>query len=100
MPDVVGLRDTAVTLSLSVSNIPLTLGPVWVTWSTSYPVMAITDPLNLATSSGGRGTGRFLVQYTCRVIVQNWLLLLFRGENYNSIFTNIFKHYQNIFQNN
>ena len=73
MPDVVGLRETAVTLSLSVSNIQLTLGPVWVTWSTSYPVMAITDPLNLATSSGGRGTGRFLVQYTCRVIVSTEL---------------------------
>ena len=84
MPDVVGLRDTAVTLLVGIIvSMQLTLGPVWVTWSTSYPVMAITDPLNLATSSGGRGTGRFLVQYTCRVIVQNWLLLLFRGDNYN-----------------
>ena len=73
MPDVVGLRETAVILLMGCVSMQLTLGPVWVTWSTSYPVMAITDPLNLATSSGGRGTGRFLVQYTCRVIVSTEL---------------------------
>ena len=39
-----------------------TFGPEWMTWSTSYPVIAITDPLNLFTISGGRSIGRFLVQ--------------------------------------